>query len=261
MTDRSAHIARAEAFAALHNSQNPLVLVNVWDAGSAQAVARAGAKALATGSDSLAKAQGFDDGEEIALSYLLHVVERILATTDCPLSVDLESGFARQPDRVAQNVRPFVEAGVVGLNLEDQVIGQGVMFSVSEQSARIEALRAMAKDMGVPLFINARTDLFLQQPDPSKHGVLIDDAIERAAAYREAGASGFFVPALTDPHLVERLVSAISLPLNVMVMTPHVDTQAWARLGVSRISQGPAPYRRMMGDLEAYAQGIFADSA
>lgn len=235
----------AAAFAALHERGNPLVLFNIWDAGSAQAVVKAGAKAVATGSWSVAGAMGYPDGEAIPRDVLLHIAGRIAETAGVPLTVDFEGGYAVEPEAVADNVRALIATGAVGLNFEDQVVGGEGLHNPVAQAARIGAIRAAAEEAGVPLFINARTDLFLKQRDPDSHAALMDDAIDRAAAYAEAGANGFFAPALTTPDLIGKLCEATALPVNIMALPGAPDRSTLASLGVARISHGPGPWRAM----------------
>jgi len=240
---------KADDFAALHVPGDPLVLYNIWDAGSAKAVADAGTSAIATGSWSVAAAQGYPDGEKIPLNLLLGVAERIVLSTDLPVTVDFEGGYARAPEPLAENVLRLIETGAVGINIEDQIVGGDGLYETDEQADRIAAIRQMAQQAKVALFINARTDLFLKEKDASKHGGLVDQAIERADRYASAGASGFFVPGLSDPDLIACICKAVSLPVNVMRPGNAPSRAELGGLGVARISAGPAPYRSMIADL------------
>ena len=237
---------KAAAFAALHKPGDPLVLYNIWDAGSAKAVAEAGASALATGSWSVAAAQGYGDGEAIPLELLLTVVERIVATVDLPLTVDFEGAYAETPEGVAANVKRLIAACAVGCNFEDQVVGGEGFHPVEAQAARIAAMRAAADETGVPFYINARTDFFLKEKDAGAHAALVPEAQARATAYEAAGASGFFIPGLSDLGLIGEITGATPLPVNVMAVPGAPDASAFAGVGVARISHGPFPYRKAM---------------
>lgn len=232
---------RAHAFAALHQPGTPVVLYNIWDAGSAKAVADAGAVALATGSWSVAAAQGFGDGEEIPLDLLMEISARIVSSSDLPLTVDFEGGFATDPATLTANARRLVETGAVGINFEDQIVGGEGLHSVEDQAARVAAMRAADADY----FINARTDLFLKQRDATQHAGLVEAALIRAEAYAKAGASGFFVPGLTDADLIAQITKAAPLPVNVM-MRPSMTLSDMAAAGVARASYGPGPYVKAM---------------
>ncbi|MBR0556229.1 isocitrate lyase/phosphoenolpyruvate mutase family protein [Ciceribacter sp. L1K23] len=248
---------KAKTFSSLHQKGRPLVLYNIWDAGSAKAVADAGAAALATGSWSVAAAHGYADGEAIPLELLETIVSRISATVDLPLSVDFESGYAREADDVAANVRRIVKAGAIGINFEDG-IGENRMHSVERQVACIEAIRAMADAEGVPLFINARTDYFLIEGDPARHADHLADAIDRGRAYAKAGASGFFVPGLSDEGLIAQVCEAVPLPINIMAMTRTPSLSRLGELGVARVSHGPGPYRKAMAAITDAARAVYA---
>ena len=152
---------KASLFSNRHVKGEPLVLYNIWDAGSARAVATAGAKAVATGSWSIAAAQGYPDGEAIPLDMVELIVRQIARSVDVPLTVDFEGAYAVEPEQAAANVARIVMAGAVGINFEDGVIGGDGLHDVALQCRRIEAIRARAEALGVALFINARTDLFL----------------------------------------------------------------------------------------------------
>src|SRR5687767_10771810 len=241
----SPQVARANAFAALHVKGNPLILYNAWDPGSAKAIRDAGARAIATGSWSVAAANGYDDGEKIPLHLLIDIAKRIVASVDVPVTLDFESGYARAGSVLEKNVREVIGAGVVGINFEDQQISDDAIYGIEEQASRIGTARSAANDSGVPLFINARTDVFLRS-EPSEHASHVDEAIERAAAYAKAGASGFFVPGLRDPALIARICDTVKLPVNVMFHPELPPVAQLGGLGVARLSYGPRPYREMI---------------
>lgn len=234
------HAVKSAQFRTMHVKGDPLVLYNIWDAGGARTVERAGAKAIATGSWSMAAAHGFADGETIPLDLVAQLVERIAVSVDLPLTVDFESGYAAAPGEVAENVRRIIRAGAIGINFEDQIVQGDGLFSIQDQVQRIKAIRSAAEQEGVDLFINARTDLFLGS-DPSEHEGLIDEAIRREAAYKDAGANGFFIPGLGAARLIKRIVDAVSLPVNVMMMGDLTSIRDVAQTGVSRVSYGPGP--------------------
>ncbi|MEL6684391.1 MAG: isocitrate lyase/phosphoenolpyruvate mutase family protein [Pseudomonadota bacterium] len=240
---------KAALFKSLHVKGDPLVLYNIWDAGGAKALADAGAPAIATGSWSMAAAHGFADGEKIPLDFVLQIVARIAASVDLPLTVDFEGGYATDPADVAQNITKVVQAGAVGINFEDRVVQGDGLYPVAAQAERIKAARAAADTEAVPLFINARTDLFLGS-DPATHAALMDEALTRAAAYAAAGADGFFVPGLTDASLIRRVTDPARLPVNVMMIGALTSIGDVEALGVSRASFGPGPYVSAQSDLQ-----------
>jgi 2-methylisocitrate lyase-like PEP mutase family enzyme len=239
---------KAKAFAALHQPGNPVVIYNIWDAGGAQALESAGAKAVATGSASVAGAQGYADGQAIPLDLLLTLVERITAGVALPVSVDFEGGYATDPANLTKNIARLIAAGAIGLNFEDQIVGGNGLYSTADQAKRIAAVRQAGDGAGVPIFINARTDLFLKAPAEG-HAALIGDALARGQAYAAAGASGFFVPGLVDPALIAAVVASSTLPVNVMMSPSAPPPKVLAGLGVARLSHGPFPWRAQMAAL------------
>lgn len=243
-------IEKCEAFQALHVKGDPLVLWNIWDAGSAKAVADAGAKAIATGSWSVAAAQGFADGQALPMADALRVAEQVVSAVDLPVSVDFEGGYAVAPDEVAANVARLIATGAVGLNLEDRVVGGAGLHDVAAQADRIAAVRAAADAAGVPMFINARTDVFFSGSEAPPED-LLDQVLERATAYAQAGADGLFVPGLGDLALIARITDEQSLPVNIMRLGDGMEIAALAEAGVARVSHGPGPYMAAMKTLEA----------
>jgi 2-methylisocitrate lyase-like PEP mutase family enzyme len=247
-------VEHAAAFHRLHVPGHPVVLYNVWDAGTAQAVARAGAKAIATGSWSVAAAHGFEDGERIPLDAALANLREIVGAVQLPVTLDLEAGYGATPDAVATTVARAIGAGAIGFNLEDQVIGTDALYPVAAQEARVRAARTAADRAGIPVYINARTDLFLNA-DPARHDeALVTAALERAHAYARAGASGFFAAGLIDESLIARVCKESPLPVNILVRPNTPSTKRLATLGVARISYGPGPYRAAMQSVEDAAR-------
>ncbi|KWV90677.1 isocitrate lyase/phosphoenolpyruvate mutase family protein [Erythrobacter sp. YT30] len=244
-----------DEFAALHSSADPLILYNIWDAGSAAAVARSGAKAIATGSQSVAGAQGYSDGQELPFEALLTTVRQIKAVINLPLTVDFEAGFAEDVGELSENARAIVDAGAVGCNFEDQLIGSGGLRITSDQAERIAAVGEAG------LFVNARTDTFLEAlragEDPNQQA-LVDEAIDRAAAYAEAGAGSFFIPGLSNPDMIARVCQSVLLPVNVMRLPGMVSNTELARLGVARISYGPGPWNDAMARVEEQARAALS---
>ncbi|MFD4555120.1 isocitrate lyase/phosphoenolpyruvate mutase family protein [Streptomyces sp. NPDC058469] len=233
MTNQNTLRDRALAFRALHVPGRPLVLPNAWDAASARIVEDAGASAVATTSAGLAWALGVPDGDRLDRERALEAVARITATVAVPVSADIESGFANDPEGVADTVRAVLAAGAVGVNIEDALYGgEGVLRPVAEQAERIAAAREAADAEGVPLFVNARIDTFLRGAGG------VDATLERAAAFRAAGADGIFVPGAVEPGTVKELADGIDAPLNVLVGPGAPPVAELAALGVARVSAG-----------------------
>lgn len=251
--------ARAEAFHRLHVPGDPVVIFNAWDAGSARAVAAAGARAVGTGSWSVAAAHGYPDGEQMPLALAIANIERIVrAVADLPVTLDLESGYGPRPQDVAHSVSLAIGAGAVGINLEDGFPDESGMHGVDVQVERIRAARSAAEALEVPLYINARTDYFLQSPPERHDAAMVEAALERAAAYAAAGASGLFVPCIQQAEHIRAVCAGTPLPVNVMMLPALPPRAELARLGVARISHGPGPYRAAMAFVEQAAREALA---
>ena len=248
-------MGKYDRFAALHVPGNPVVLYNVWDAASAKAVAAAGATALATGSHPVADANGWPDGEQVPLDFVLANAERVAGATELPLTVDFEGAYSADPDIGAANVALLAATGAVGCNFEDQVVGGEGLQPLKLQLRRIAAIR---KAVGAAFFINARTDLFLKYKPEDHDAALLDEGIERALAFADAGASGFFAPRLGNLKLVERLCKASPIPVNAIAYPGAPMRRQWADAGIARISHGPFPHRALMAQLTESARAAIS---
>jgi len=241
---------RFNAFARLHVPGDPVVLYNIWDVGSALAVVKAGAKALATGSHPVGDASGFGDAHQVPLDYVYSNAGRIVAAVDpLPLSVDFEGAYSTDPEEGGRNVAALAETGAVGCNFEDQLVGGEGVHPLDLQVRRIAAIRSAVGDA---FFINARTDLFLKAVEPDDR--LVDEVIARGKAFADAGASGFFVPRMADSAQIEKVVREVPLPLNLIAFPGAPPKSVWADAGVARISHGPFPHRALMAQLEEAAR-------
>ena len=249
---------KAEQFRALHIPGKPLVLFNIWDAGSAKAIAAGGAKAIATGSWSVANANGFADGERIPLALAIDNLRRIVGATDLPVTIDLESGYGDAPEVVGETIALAIDAGAVGCNLEDSFPANGKLRETVDQADRIRRARQTADAANIRFFINARTDVFFQRPPEQHDDAMVVEAIERAHAYAEAGADGLFAPGLADIGLIARLAKESPLPLNIMVGDATPPVRVLAEHGVARVSHGPRPYLVAMKALEEAARAASA---
>lgn len=235
-------MSKFDDFVKAHVGGEPLVLFNAWDAGSAVAVAKSGARAIASGSASVSMANGFGDGEQVPLDFALANAARIVNSVELPVTIDFEGGYATGADGLEANGKRLLETGAIGCNFEDQVVGTGEIYGVDEQSARITALR---KGVGNAFFINARTDLFLKAKPENHDEALCGEAIARGRSYAKAGANGFFIPGLADLSLVEKICSALDMPVNAMHLPGGPGRADWARAGIARVSHGPFPFMAM----------------
>ena len=248
-------MSKVEDFAKLHVAGDPLVLFNAWDAGSATAVSKSGARAIATGSASVSMANGYGDEQEVPLELALANAARIANAVELPVTVDFEGGYATDEGDLTANGKRLAETGAIGCNFEDQVVGTDRLYDVADQVRRIVALRA---GVGNDFFINLRTDLFLEAKPEAHDSALADQAIERGRAYALAGANGYFIPGLSDLELVERITKAVNLPVNAMHLPKGPSRSEWAGAGIARVSHGPFPYMAMQEWLTGEARAALA---
>ncbi|HWC72919.1 MAG TPA: isocitrate lyase/phosphoenolpyruvate mutase family protein [Gemmatimonadales bacterium] len=247
----SALRSKAEVLQRLHVEGPMLVLPNAWDAGSARIFIEGGFKALATTSAGIAFSLGYPDGERISRDEMLAAVARITRRVDVPITADMEAGYGMTPQHVGETVRHLIDAGAVGMNLEDRKEEKQLIdFPLAVE--RVRAARAAADAAGVPIVLNARTDAF-EAPElaPEKR---LDEAVRRGNAFREAGADSVFVPFVGDRDTIEQLVQSIRAPINILG-TPNAPTlKELAALGVRRVTFGSAPMRATLGLIRRMAR-------
>jgi 2-methylisocitrate lyase-like PEP mutase family enzyme len=250
--DRETLGRKADALRALHRPGRPIVLVNVWDCGSARILEASGAPAIATTSAGIAFSRGYPDGEQIPRDLMLAEVERIAASVAVPVTADLESGYGASPEGLERLAADVLEAGAVGLNLEDHVgVREAPLVDLHLQLEKLRALREASARRDVPLVINARTDAFLRGIGSPRE--MLDETIRRGRAYRDGGADCVFAPGVTDPGIIHRLVREIDFPINVLAVAGSPPIGELARLGVARVSLGSGPARAALTLLDRLA--------
>ena len=258
--EEASQSARADAFRQMHaGGAVPLVLVNVWDAASARLVEKAGARAIATSSSAISWSLGFPDGSHMPPGLAFEALRRISAATDLPVTADTESGYAGadgsfDDDRLRQTVTAVLEAGAVGVNLEDS--GEARLTAIGEQARRIRLVRSHAAESGVHLFINARTDTYLsgQFGDSA-----FDETLARAEGYLAAGADGIFVPGVTDLHVLHELSRRISAPLNALAGVGSASVGELHDAGVRRVSIGGNAAKAAYATVSRVAAEVLGD--
>lgn len=236
----------------------PLVLPNSWDAASSIIYEAAGLEAVGTSSAGIAASLGVPDGEHLSRDEMLAVVERIAHSVAIPVSADMEAGYGDTPGKVAETVRRTIDAGAVGINLEDGSDDSDTGLVQCERHARkIRAARAAADDADVPLVINGRTDVFWR--DIGEESERVDHALQRANAYYEAGSDCLFVPGVTEPETIGALVAGVDGPLNVLAGPGTPTIPELDDLGVARVSVGSGPMRATLGLLREISEEIRDD--
>jgi 2-methylisocitrate lyase-like PEP mutase family enzyme len=226
---------RAETLLALHKPGNPVVLPTVWDAWSARLAVDAGFAALTVGSHPMADSVGKADQEGMTFDDVVTRVKQITTAVEVPVSVDIESGYAQAATRL---IAGLLDAGAVGLNIEDTVHSEGGRLRSSREHAElVEALRKSADTTGVHVVINARTDLFLRKDGDESDRV--DRAIARLKEAASAGADSLYPVGRHDPDTLRRLATELPLPINAIALPDQDDPASFGPLGVGRISFGP----------------------
>jgi 2-methylisocitrate lyase-like PEP mutase family enzyme len=244
---------KAERLRKLHDGPGVLLLVNAWDVASARLVERAGFPAVASSSAGVAYALGYADGQRISRGEMLEMVGRIARAVEVPVTADVEAGYGSTPEAAADTARGVVQAGAVGMNLEDaaESVEGGALLPLELQVERIRAARAAAAQLGVAIVINARTDAFAARSISAADRA--PEAIRRANAYLEAGADCAFVPFVSDREVIGRLVREIRGPLNILGTPLAPPVPELERLGVRRVSVGSGPARAAYGQLRRVA--------
>jgi 2-methylisocitrate lyase-like PEP mutase family enzyme len=229
--------AKADAFRKLHDRKRLLLLPNAWDVASARIFEEAGFPAIATTSAGIAYSLGYSDRERISRSEMTAAVRRIVEAVRTPVSADVEAGYGGRTSDVVETVDAMIEAGAIGVNLEDATHSRKkALFDVAVQEDRLHSARTAAKKAGVPIVINARTDVFLLSVGSESER--LEDVILRATAYHRAGADCVFVPGVSDRSTIESLVAAIPSPHNILAGPGTPPVAVLRKIGVARLSLG-----------------------
>lgn len=228
-----------------HQQGASLLLPNAWDVASARLFEEAGFPIIGTTSAGIAFAHGYVDGQQISRDEMLHILTPLIASVQVPVTVDIEAGYGPTPEDVAKTIQGVIAAGAVGVNLEDNTGGFPLLYSPQVQAERIAAARLVAEHANLALFINARIDTYIFMV--GEEATRLEDTLQRASIYLEAGANGIFVPGVIDPSIIHVLVQEIPAPLNVMVMPGAPSVPELFKLGVARVSIGGAAMFATMG--------------
>ena len=246
---------KAEAFRAMHTGTGAVLLPNVWDVASARIIDEAGFPAIATTSAGIAFAQGFPDGQKIPAEHMITSIAHIASAVRAPVTADVEAGYGQRPEDAARTACGVIEAGAVGMNFEDATgDADHPLTELTLQLERIHAIREAAENTGVPLVLNARTDVYLLQiGDPARR---YDESVRRLAAFRDAGTDCVFVPGVRDAETIGRIVADLKCPVNILGVPGSPSVPELVKLGVKRISLGSGPMRASLGFLRRLAEEV-----
>lgn len=246
---------KAEQFRKLHHGPRMLLLPNAWDVASARILEESGHPAIATTSAGIAYSLGYPDGQRISRDEMLDMVRGIAHAVRIPVTADLEAGYGTTVKDMAETVKAAIEAGAIGMNLED-VTGdeESSLVDLPLQVEKIRAMRETAKSLGVPFVLNARTDIYLMPIGPA--ATRFERTVERLCAYRDAGADCLFAPGLCDLETIARLVKAVEAPLNILAMPACPPVAELEKIGVARVSSGSWIMRAAMGVVQRVAKEL-----
>lgn len=244
---------QVEYFSALHQSENPLLIGNVWDVESAKRYQQLGFKALGTTSSGIARTLGYEDGGNLPFAQLFFLVERIVKNIDIPLSVDIENGYGDSASEVASNMIKLHQLGVVGVNLEDSIVANGVRTMIAKDvfTDNLKQITRILEENNIGLFINIRCDAYLLQLNNP-----LAEAKARISAYASANINGIFLPCLTHLDHINILTAFTELPINLMCMPDLADFSSLKKVGVQRISMGDFMNKNVYGHLEHITQTV-----
>jgi 2-methylisocitrate lyase-like PEP mutase family enzyme len=251
---------KAERLRRLHHGPKILALPNVWDVVSARIVEELGYPAIATSSAAIAFSLGYPDGQRISRDEMLAAVARITRAVQVPVTADTESGYGKTPEEIAEFTKALVASGAVGLNFED-ITGddESSHVELGLQVKKIRAIRETSAALGVPLVINARTDIYLMPIGPE--ATRFEHTVERLRAYREAGADCLFAPGVADRETIAKLVKAVNAPVNILASPGCPSLNELQQLGVARVSAGSSAMRAAMGAYQRVAKDWLARGA
>jgi 2-methylisocitrate lyase-like PEP mutase family enzyme len=254
--DKTSQAQKAALLKKLHHGPKTLVLANAWDAISARIVEEIGFPAVATTSAGVAATLGYPDGQRVSRDGMLGVVARIARAVQIPVTADMEAGYGTTPDEMAEMARELIAAGAVGLNLEDMTgDDESSQVDLPLQVEKIRAIQEVSSAAGVPLLINARTDIYLMPIGPAE--TRFERTVERLRAYAKAGAGCVFAPAVRDAETIAKLVKAVEAPLNILLMPGVPNLNELEELGVARASIGSGLMRATLGATRKIATAMF----
>ncbi|EDP96156.1 isocitrate lyase/phosphoenolpyruvate mutase family protein [Kordia algicida OT-1] len=244
-------------FKNLHQQEKPLLIANVWDVPSAKTAEKLNFQAIGTSSAAIASLLGYNDGEEMEFSELEYIIKRIALHTTLPLSVDLESGYSRNPTQIINHIKRLAALGVVGINIEDSVVTETRTLVPAHDFAKtLKTIKEQLQKEAIDIFINVRTDTFILLKEN-----IIEETKKRIQLYQNAGADAIFTPCIEKEDDIKTIVAATHLPINVMCMPNLPDFETLTKLGVKRISMGNFLFDKMYGTFEETVQTILNQHA
>ena len=241
--NRSTQAEKAKQLHQLHHSGKLLILPNIWDVLGAKLLEDLGYEAIATASAAVAYSNGYNDGENIPFSEVLHILQRIAGSVNVPVTPDIESGFAANDNELEKNMPQLIETGIVGINIEDTDKRTKTLLPADVQSKKIKLIRKISLEKNVPLFINARTDTYVHEKNFASPQEQLEETIRRGRDYKEAGADCFYPILLHNEQHIKTIVEAVKMPVNILMMPGVPGLSALEQMGVARMSLGPGFFK------------------
>ena len=231
---------KAKQFYNLHHSGKLLILPNIWDCLGANLLESLHYPAIATASASVAFTNGYDDGQRISFDSVLALLKKIVSSVSIPVSADIESGFAESDLQLEENTKQLLATGIVGINIEDTDKKTNSILPVETQCEKIKLIKKVSQAVGVPLFVNARADVYLRGKDFDTPESKFEEALKRGRAYKAAGADCFYPIAMTRQEDIKRMVEQLQMPVNVITIPGIPELNVLSEIGVARVSLGPS---------------------
>lgn len=248
---------KGKIFKQLHHNGNLVVLPNVWDPLSAMLLESLGYPAVATASASIALSNGYRDGEKIPFEEVLVILKKIVNSVNIPVSADIESGYAKNKAELEENMKKLIDTGIVGINFEDSSHPENKLIATKDQCEKISIIKKVGMKKGSPLFINARSDVYLRWGNLSEEEKLLK-TIERGKAYKDAGADGFYPIIVREKQSIESIVKEVGLPVNIILLPGTPDFETLKNMGVSRLSLGPGFLKTAINAMKNIAGKLLA---
>ena len=242
----------------LHHNGKLLVLPNIWDPLGAILLESLGYAAVATASASIAFSNGYPDGEKIPFKELLHILRKIINSVTIPVTAEIESGYATNNAELKENIKMLLDIGIAGINFEDTNKDDKTIISIEAQCEKLSLIRNTASEMGVPLFINARTDVYLKANDLSDEEKL-SETIRKGKAYKNSGADCFYPISLKKKEQIEIIIKEVGLPVNVLLLPGILDFETLKIIGVARLSLGPGFLKTSINAMKNIAEKLLHD--
>ena len=240
MTNKEQQENKAKQFHKLHRSGKMLLFPNVWDSLGAVLLESLDYPAIATASASIAYTNGYNDGEQLPFEQLLKILTTITNSVNIPVTADIESSYATNDNQLQENIKLLIATGIVGINIEDTNKETNKLIPIDMQCHRIRIIRNVADSMGISLFINARTDVYIHGEEFDTTESKLEETLKRGLAYQNAGANCLFPIAIRKEEDIKKLVDEIKMPINILVLPEVPELHMLKKIGVIRVSLGPA---------------------